>query len=144
VVAGDIDLRDAKPLDDREPRVIVLPPGPPSSLVARAFTQTALEQWQLSDLSDDVRLVVTELVTNAVRHAAGPVSLQLESRGQGVRIEVTDDSSAMPNARTFGETGTSGRGLAIVAAISREWGARELTTGGKSVWAVVSRGPRGG
>jgi signal transduction histidine kinase len=123
----------------QQPRSIALPTVVFSPMAARAFSRETLERWQLADLSDDVLLVVDELVTNAVLHAHGPITLLLDLQGQEVRVEVTDDSPRLPSANPPSESGTSGRGLAIVAAIAREWGSRPLATGGKSVWAQIGR-----
>jgi anti-sigma regulatory factor (Ser/Thr protein kinase) len=123
----------------RQPRSIALPTLVFSPTEARAFSRETLERWQLGELSDDVVLVVDELVTNAVLHAHGSITLQLDLRGPYVCVEVTDDSPSLPCANAPSESGTSGRGLAIVEAIAREWGTRPLATGGKSVWAQIAR-----
>jgi hypothetical protein len=122
-----------------EPRTLDLPASHHSSLRARAYTQEALASWNLSDLSDDVLLIVGELVTNAILHAEPPITLVLNPSGHGVRVEVIDTSPVMPVTPSFNETRTSGRGLAIIAAISAQWGAQPLPSGGKSVWARVDR-----
>lgn len=117
-----------------------LPAVAVSSIAARRFTRQALEQWELSGAAacDDVLLVVDELVTNAVVHASGPITLALTSDDGAVRIEVTDSSSTPPSARLPSETSCSGRGLAIIDVIARRWGTHLLATGGKAVWADIS------
>jgi anti-sigma regulatory factor (Ser/Thr protein kinase) len=129
----------AKRRGSKRSQSIALPTVVLSPMAARAFSRETLERWQLAELSDDVLLVVDELVTNAVLHAHGPITLLLDLQGQEVRVEVTDNSPRLPSANPPSESGTSGRGLAIVAAISREWGTRPLASGGKLVWARVGR-----
>jgi anti-sigma regulatory factor (Ser/Thr protein kinase) len=124
---------------NQEQRRLALTTLARSSTTARAFTQETLAQWSLADLTDDALLVVGELVSNAVLHATGPITLVLDLREQGVCVEVIDDSPAMPSTRTLSDTRTNGRGLAIVAAVAREWGVQRLSTGGKSVWAAINR-----
>jgi anti-sigma regulatory factor (Ser/Thr protein kinase) len=109
----------------------------PSSLAARVFARETLRRWQISDVGDDVVLVVGELVANAVVHTAGPVTVALGLWGQHIRVEVGDESSSLPNAQQPSSDGTSGRGIAIVASLSREWGVHLRTDGGKSVWADI-------
>jgi two-component sensor histidine kinase len=84
----------------------------------------------------EVLHVVNELVTNAVLHTTGPVTLALDLRGPVVRIVVDDESKALPAEGTPGLTSTRGRGLLIVAALARTWGVRDRD-GGKTVWADV-------
>jgi anti-sigma regulatory factor (Ser/Thr protein kinase) len=120
-------------------RALTLPFVPDSLEVARAFTRRALVAWHLPDLADDVVLAVNELVTNAFLYGSEPVTLSLTPSGHGVRVEVSDLSRRMPTTPPPSRTSTTGRGLAIVTAISRNWGARRLQAGGKSVWAEFGR-----
>jgi hypothetical protein len=127
--------RDGEFLDGPEGWALPLLRVPDSLPTARAFTRRALGCWQLPDLADDVVLAVNELVTNALLHGSEPIMLILEPYGHGVRVEVSDTSPRMPRTPAPSRTATSGRGLAIVSAISRDWGARRLHAGGKAVWA---------
>lgn len=123
-------------------RTVALPATPRSSLAARTFAERTLAQWGVgAEVSDDVLLVVDELVTNAVLHARAPITLVLDLQARTVRIEVTDPSPLMPTARSRSATRTSGRGLTIIEAISGDWGTRQRVGGGKSVWADVNRTP---
>lgn len=135
------DLLQAGSLRPREQRAYALPIAPISAATARAYTREALAHWQLADLTDDIVLIVDELVTNAVRHASRPITLSLDLRDETVHVEVIDDSPAMPNAKSLSRTRMSGRGLAIIDAISDDWGTHRLSAGGKSVWADVRRAP---
>lgn len=83
---------------------------------------------------DDVLLLVTELVANAVRHGRGPVTLTLVPREDGVRVEVTDASPTRPRPRDKGLEAESGRGLHIVDALASRWGSMPRETTGKTVW----------
>jgi anti-sigma regulatory factor (Ser/Thr protein kinase) len=104
---------------------------------ARRFTADALADLP-PDLVADAELIVTELVTNALLHAAPPVLLRVKRRRQGARIEVQDDGGRPPlRIRDAGDAMT-GRGLALVAALSRSWGADQQVDGGKVVWAELS------
>ena len=86
---------------------------------------------------DDVELVVAELVTNAVLHGAPPVTLRLRQESEAVRVEVHDTGRQRPIAMRGGVDAMTGRGLALVGSISRDWGVDSTDDGGKVVWAEV-------
>ena len=119
--------------------VSTLLPGRPQSVsVARAFCHETLRRWQRTDVEDSAMLVTSELVTNALVHVGGPISVTLEKRRATVRIQVGDDSAirpTMPPVSAEPDAYCSGRGLAIVAALSDDWGVHESVTGGKVIWA---------
>jgi anti-sigma regulatory factor (Ser/Thr protein kinase) len=87
---------------------------------------------------DDVALLTSELVTNAVKHAnAQPITIQLDYAGHRVRVSVIDGSHAHPLLGDLDPEREGGRGLALVAALSVEWGFRYLADGGKEVWFEI-------
>ncbi|MER8044819.1 ATP-binding SpoIIE family protein phosphatase [Streptomyces sp. NPDC094032] len=99
---------------------------------ARRLARRALERWGLEELSDSVELLVSEVVTNAVRYAERPVTLRL-LRTDVLRCEVGDDSPQLPRQRRARDTDEGGRGLFLVNRLARRWGATRLS-GGKVVW----------
>lgn len=102
---------------------------------ARRLVVEQLRRWRCAD-TDDAALVFSELVTNAVIHAAGAVRITVTRDGEHVRIDVHDNRSGRPNLRADG-TNPGGLGLHIVAQLSERWGSHPTPTG-KLVWAVVS------
>ncbi|WP_405011792.1 SpoIIE family protein phosphatase [Kitasatospora sp. NBC_01539] len=108
---------------------------------ARRLAAHALRRWGLEELSESTELMVSELVTNAIRHATRPVTLRLV-RTSRLRCEVGDDSPALPRARRAGPDDEHGRGLQIVARCADDWGATRLGAG-KVVW-FEQRLPAGG
>ena len=84
-----------------------------------------------------VELLVSELVTNSVLHARSEVEVRLQARGKTLRVDVTDGSPRRPVLRNHDDKAMTGRGLALVAELSSEWGVVE-TPDGKSVWFVVA------
>ncbi|MEU7246316.1 SpoIIE family protein phosphatase [Streptomyces sparsogenes] len=103
---------------------------------ARRWTSRQLADWGLEEASFTTELVVSELVTNAIRHASSPIQLRL-IHDTGLICEVSDASSTAPHmrrARTFDE---GGRGLLLVAQLSQRWGTRQ-TSHGKVIWAEQS------
>ncbi|BAJ27536.1 putative regulatory protein [Kitasatospora setae KM-6054] len=123
---------------------------------AREFTRRSLDAWGLGEIFDDVALVASELVTNALRHALGqhepsrvpaqavpapaagalPIRISLVHRTPQVVCAVSDPSSAGPIAREADFVAESGRGLHLVDSFSRSWGWHPLAGAGKVVWAV--------
>ncbi|MFF5702224.1 SpoIIE family protein phosphatase [Streptomyces sp. NPDC012794] len=99
---------------------------------ARRFARRALARWDLEELSDSLELLVSEVVTNAVRYAERPVTLRL-LRTDVLRCEVGDDSPQLPRQRRARETDEGGRGLFLVNRLARRWGATRLSSG-KVVW----------
>jgi anti-sigma regulatory factor (Ser/Thr protein kinase) len=120
-------------LDDHQVASWDLPADPAIVANARTRTGEALAAWGLDKLALTTQLVVSELVTNAIRHARGPIGLRL-IRTSTLTCEVSDTSSAAPHlrrARTFDE---GGRGLLLVAMLTDRWGSRP-TANGKIIWA---------
>ncbi|WP_322501616.1 SpoIIE family protein phosphatase [Streptomyces rochei] len=100
---------------------------------ARAAVREQLHDWGLPHLADTAELLVSEVVTNAVRHArARPVDLRLV-RADTLLCEVDDDDHDLPALRGAGPDDETGRGLRVVSALAREWGASRGRTG-KTVW----------
>ena len=102
---------------------------------ARNFARTTAHQWGLNP--QDVVLVVSELATNAIRHAETSFELCIERRDGSMLIEVSDYNSAPAQPRTPKEGVAGGRGLVIVDQIAAEWGSRLEPRGGKTVWAEL-------
>ncbi|MEU6481988.1 SpoIIE family protein phosphatase [Streptomyces sp. NPDC047017] len=105
---------------------------------ARRLARRALSRWGLEDLTDSVELLVSEVVTNAVRYASRPVTLRL-LRTDVLRCEVGDDVPQLPRLRQARATDEGGRGLYLVNKLARRWGATRLSTG-KVVWFELHRG----
>ncbi|NUK21505.1 ATP-binding SpoIIE family protein phosphatase [Streptomyces lunaelactis] len=106
---------------------------------ARRLARRALARWGLEELSDSVELLVSEVVTNAVRYAERPVTLRL-LRTDVLRCEVGDDSPQLPRQRRARDTDEGGRGLFLVNRLARRGGATRLSTG-KGVWFELPTGP---
>ena len=121
----------------RAERRLKLPAELQSVRVGRLFARDAVVEWGLESLVDDVQLGVSELVTNAVKHAQTEVELTLRLEGKLV-VEVRDQDPDLRHPATPSRDllSTSGRGLQIVAAVSNDWGIRSVE-GGKAVWFAV-------
>lgn len=105
---------------------------------ARAFVARRLAAWGLSRAVPTAQLVVSELVTNAVRFTEGPVRVRL-IHGRTLICEVTDGSSMPPQPRLARPYDEDGRGLLVVDTVAERWGTRQ-TPEGKTVWAEQTTG----
>ncbi len=109
-----------------------LPLDPCEVRTARAVTREQLAAWDLGQLSDLAELLVSELVTNALRVASHEVSLRLMRVGK-LLVEVSDDDHNLPQLRRADEDDEHGRGLALVSNLSPRWGTARRPVG-KVVW----------
>ncbi|WP_026415075.1 ATP-binding SpoIIE family protein phosphatase [Actinomadura oligospora] len=114
-----------------------LPAEPAAVRRARGLVRDRLERWGLGELADSTALLASELVTNAIRHAGGRVTLRLVREG-GLLCEVQDSSDGRPRVHgTYEPDDTAlaetGRGLHVVGRLARRWGVRRTVTG-KAVW----------
>lgn len=100
---------------------------------ARALAVRKLVDWGLDGLAEDTELIVSELVTNAVRYGLPPLSLRL-LRDRELICEVTDGSSTTPHMRLADPTDEGGRGLFLVMHLAGRWGTR-FAARGKTIWA---------
>ncbi|MFF8942446.1 SpoIIE family protein phosphatase [Streptomyces sp. NPDC014864] len=113
-----------------------LPSDPAAVADARAAVLARLTEWRLEDVSFTAELVVSELVTNAIRYGQPPIQLRLIHTATALICEVSDCSSSAPHlrrARTFDE---GGRGLLLVAQFAERWGTRPHADG-KTIWAEI-------
>lgn len=144
-VVSDSDERGLTQLYPRLPALertkVQLPASLTSPRAARAFVARSLLDWRLIQLVESASLVVSELVTNAVVHAASAVDITLSRADGRVQIMVQDAGmrghppaarTADPERRLLG-----GRGLLLVERMTQAWGVLPVTSGGKSVWVVL-------
>jgi anti-sigma regulatory factor (Ser/Thr protein kinase) len=105
---------------------------------ARRFAVGALVDLP-SDMLNDVEVMVSELATNALVHAATSFSVTIDRREHEIYVEVTDAGVGIPTRRSPGETEPHGRGLAIVEELSDRWGTvHNAGQVGKSVWFTLN------
>ncbi|WP_328885070.1 ATP-binding SpoIIE family protein phosphatase [Streptomyces sp. NBC_00316] len=127
-------------LDTRTVATWDLPAVPAAVSDARTHVAEKLTAWGLADATPTTELIVSELVTNAIRHAQPPIRLRLIHHAASLVCEVADSSSTSPHlrrARTFDE---NGRGLFIVAQLTERWGTRH-DHHGKTIWAEHTPAP---
>ncbi|EGX58452.1 hypothetical protein SZN_17812 [Streptomyces zinciresistens K42] len=106
---------------------------------ARGQVDALLRRWRIrEDTRDTVLLLVSELVTNAVRFAAGPVTVRLIRAGDGLLCEVGDTGNGRPRLRRGDLLADGGRGMSVVHRLTTRWGVRWTDTG-KVVWAEVEK-----
>ena len=127
-------------------------PGVDANLIraARDFTISTLQRWGVAERREDVAVVVSELLTNALLHAlpaaghahtAWPIRLGLLQPERGVMCAVADPSRVAPVLQQPEHLGETGRGLHVIAALSDQWGCTIPTDMGKVMWAAFSTRP---
>ncbi|MFG2635724.1 ATP-binding protein [Streptomyces sp. NPDC048362] len=107
---------------------------------ARGLVTGQLDDWHLTDIADTAALLVSELVTNALRHTRGPLRLNLQVRDGRLRCEVEDTDSGGPVRRTVDTDAESGRGMELVDLLAEAWGGTRTPTG-KTVWFELTAQP---
>ncbi len=113
-----------------------LPPEPQSVARARELAREQLGDWDLDELADTAELLVSELVTNALRHGEGEIRLRL-LLDRTLVCEVWDAGLVQPRRRRAHDTDEGGRGLQLVGLLSTGWGSRR-TPRGKAVWCELA------
>ena len=115
---------------------VTLPDGPEGASVARRATARAAELWRLDrEMTETALLLVSELVTNAIRHGAPPVRLSLRLDADRLRVEIADGSPTLPRLDQPGPDQVGGRGLHIVQQLAGRWGSHVSRSRlGKTVW----------
>ncbi|WP_447036343.1 PAS domain S-box protein [Streptomyces sp. DSM 118878] len=102
----------------------------------RHFLEEKLKEWDLTELADSALLLASELLTNGVRHAQGPLHLRVWHSVRELGVEITDHSAPRPRARLAESTEEDGRGLVLVDALADAWGTRPDPVG-KTVWFTL-------
>jgi anti-sigma regulatory factor (Ser/Thr protein kinase) len=121
---------------------LTLPATGRAAGLARQATRDTLVAWQLAYLEETAVLLVSELVTNVVRHARSQalgMALRLEPAGASLVIEVHDGDPHEPRPRMPGRFDESGFGFVLIEALAGKWGVRQTATG-KAVWVELDAG----
>ncbi len=113
-----------------------------SATAARRFVVDRLERWGAADVADEVAVMVSELVSNAVHHAQTPATVQVQLGESVVRVEVKDESARLPATPEPSLEAVDGRGLRIVDAVADHWGVQPEEVG-KAVWFELDCRRRG-
>jgi Histidine kinase-like ATPase domain len=103
---------------------------------ARDFARDGCERWNLPSLAGPVSVVLSELVTNVVRHARTPMDVRLTLRAPYLHVAVADGHPGMPRPGHPGPTAEGGRGLLLVRSLTQRWGFLPVPQG-KVVWATL-------
>lgn len=122
-------------------RSLTLPPDAQSPSLARQLIREVLRDCGHPEWVDSAELAVTELVTNAVLHAHSEVEVRVECGPHALRVEVHDASQVVPVQRSYGTDASTGRGMALVSAITQDHGIRLPDEGGKVVWFSLTDDP---
>lgn len=121
-------------------------PGLESVRAGREFTRSTLRRWGITGVSDRAELVVSELVTNALRHGLPsarwmpgehPIRLRLLRHAHYLICMVADPGTEMPVRQDSGQCAESGRGLLVVESCCLRWGCQLVDGRGKVVWALL-------
>ncbi|MFF9571627.1 ATP-binding protein [Streptomyces sp. NPDC014685] len=133
---------------DHQEASVTLPSEPVSVAAARKYVATVLTEWGLTadtEFADGIRLIVSELATNAVQHTFGQsptftVDLRLD-REEQLSLGVTDSHPRWPRRLPAAVQQDNGRGMVIIRTLAKEYGGRLAVTptaaGGKTVWIVL-------
>jgi hypothetical protein len=139
------------------PRIATHTPAPESHAIgaARSFTFQTMHKWGVTDRADDIAAVVTELLTNAIRHALPqaqhasgtlspwPIKVGLLHPGSHVICAIADPSAELPKLRAPDWQDESGRGLLVVSSLSDHWGCSAAPDEqGKVVWGAFATAAR--
>jgi len=119
-------------------------PEPVSALRARDFVCLHLVEHNLLYLIEDIRLVVSELATNAMVHARTPFTVILSASDGTVLLTIRDGSNSVPVGAVPQATDRRGGGFLLVEQLSHAWGANTDGAGSKSVWASFNMRTRPG
>lgn len=115
-----------------------LPATTDSVPVARRFVRQLIDAAASGADTDTAVLLVSEVVTNAVLHARTPMTVEVQTSGDEVRVEVRDGSPVHPRIHAFSPTSATGRGLRLLDRLAARWGVeRDAASGGKIVWFEV-------
>jgi anti-sigma regulatory factor (Ser/Thr protein kinase) len=101
---------------------------------ARRFVTGVLNRWGYATLVELAELLVSEVVTNSVRHAQSSGTLVIRRKAGHVRFETTDSGEGTPNVHQPTPDEPSGRGLAIVSRVADRWGVERAGVTGHTVW----------
>jgi anti-sigma regulatory factor (Ser/Thr protein kinase) len=102
----------------------------------RTFVADVLRSWEADDVADSAQIIASELATNAVVHARSPFRLSIARRPDAIEIAVRDASTAPAELRPIDAGRVGGRGLVLIAELSKSWGTHDETDG-KTVWAEL-------
>jgi anti-sigma regulatory factor (Ser/Thr protein kinase)/ABC-type transporter Mla MlaB component len=132
-------VQDARREMLREHRraALVLTPDPEAPGRSRTFAAGVCAQWSLHAITDDVVLVVSELVTNAVVHARTNAELQLAQGRAVLTVAVADHAAILPRAEAAEPLARTGRGLLLVTRLADAFGSYRRQGGGKVVWCAL-------
>jgi anti-sigma regulatory factor (Ser/Thr protein kinase) len=130
-------LRGASAEGGENHRLVLADVGAPATRFVRRELRELLERWGLRELADEAELAATELIANAELHGDGAREVAFRRLDAGVRIEVSDGSPVPPAMRACDGDSATGRGLAMVEAVTDSWGV-EARGNGKVVWCEVS------
>ena len=117
---------------------LALPSDASTVRLARQVTRDALATWNLGQLEEAAVLLVSELVTNAVRHArdTGAIGLELASTGARLRLEIQDGDPSWRPMDSLADCDEGGFGFLVVDSLADRWGLRRVCAG-KAVWAEL-------
>jgi anti-sigma regulatory factor (Ser/Thr protein kinase) len=97
-----------------------------------------LAEWGVTgEPADDALLLLSELVTNAVRYARAPIEARVRLDGTHIVLDVADGATELPVMRPLQPGAATGRGLHLVEMLAEQWGVRP-TGGGKAVWCAIA------